>query len=138
MVHNNENLDRYIKQCGGKYNATVFVGKEARRLCEKYDNVISHAEALTWILSGVVPEGVKQYEIRIKQREQRSLWYAKEYLSNILDKEVRKSVLESIRRSKNRNHIEFFYGEVFEEPRRTRIRILTRKIWDEMKSIEYY
>ena len=135
MLYETEILNRYINEFGGRYNATVFVGKEARRLCEKYDNVISHAEALTWLLSGVVPEGIKQYETKIKQREQRSLWYAKEYLSNILDEEIRESVLESIRRSKIKNHLKFFYGEVFEEHRRTRIRILTRKIWYEMKSI---
>lgn len=135
MVHDNKYLSEYINKCGGKYNATVFVGKEARKLCEKYDNVISHAEALTWLLSGVVPEGVKQYEKRIKQREQRSLWYAKEYLSNILDQEVAKSVLESIRKSKEKNHVEIIYTSVLDENRRARVRILTRKIWDEMKSV---
>ena len=135
MVHDNKYLNEYINKHGGKYNATVFVGKKARQLCEKYDHVISHAEAITWLLSGVVPEGVKQYETKIKQREQRSLWYAKEYLSNILDQEVVESVLASIRKSEEKHHIEIVYKSILDENRRARVRILTRKIWDEMKSV---
>ena len=36
MVHELQNLDRYIKLCGSRYAATLFVGKKARELAEKY------------------------------------------------------------------------------------------------------
>lgn len=136
MVHDNHNFPKYVELCGNTYAATLFVGKYARKLAEKYSNVISHAEALAWILSGVVPEGVKNYSERIKQRSQRSLMYAKESLVGVLDENVKNSVLESLRRSKKEGHLLYVYEEVYDKDLQARVRVLTNKIWYESQDLD--
>lgn len=136
MVHENANLDRFIKQCGSRYSATVFVASEARRLAEKYDNVITHAEALSWVLSNRIPEGIKQYKNVVEKRSQRNLKYAIDYLSNILDENVRESVIKSLRKSLKTGHLIYCYQEVYDEYRQARIRILTNKLWNEMRNFD--
>lgn len=136
MVHELDNLDKFIEGCGSRYAATIFVGRKARELAEKYDNVISHAEALTWLLSRRVPDGVIQYGERIRQREQRPLMYAKEYLSNILDESVRISVWKSLEKSKAEGHLLYCYEEVYDGYRQARVRILTNKLWNELREMQ--
>ena len=136
MVHELENLDKFIERCGSRYAATIFVGRKARELAEKYDNVISHAEALSWILSGKVPDGVHHYSERIKKREQRYLDYALEYLTSVRDDKVRNSVLKSLEKSRNSGHLIYHYEDVYDYYHQARIRILTNKLWSEIREME--
>lgn len=135
MVHENKNLDYFIQKYGSRYSATVFVAKEARRLAEKYDNVITHAEALSWILSNKTPEGIKHYKTIKEKRSQKDLQYANYYLSNIQDEDVKSAVLESLKYTKNEGHLIYRYKNVYDKYRQARIRILTNKLWDEMRNL---
>lgn len=132
MVHDNKFIDRYIELCDSRYTATVFVATLARQLNAKYDNVIDIAEALSWVLSGVVPENISNYKEIIKQREQRPLKYANQVLVSIIDKEVKEAVLESLLRSKRAGHLLYCWDEIYDEYRQTRVRVLTNKIWTEL------
>lgn len=136
MVHDLRYFDKYVQKCGSRYSATVFVAAKARYLTQKYDNVISFAEALTWVLSGQIPKGVTHYKEIISLREQRSLGYAKEYLAQVHDTGVRESVLKSLEKTKQNGHLIYFYDEVYDQSRQARIRILTNKLWYEMKQQE--
>ena len=136
MVHELENLDKFIDICGSRYAATIFVGRKARELAERYDNVISHAEALSWLLSGKVPEGVRHYSERIKQREQRYLAYAEEHLVSVRDDKIRVSVLKSLEKSRNSGHLIYHYEQVYDYYHQARIRILTNKLWTEIREME--
>lgn len=137
MVHENNNLDRYIKLCGSPYAATLFVGKKARALAEKYDNVISHAEALSWLLSGSVPDGVRHYNERLNQREKQFLTYAEDSLDNVRDPKIRNSVIKSLEKSKVEGHLIYFYEEVYNYYNQARVRILTKKLWCELQEQGY-
>lgn len=132
MVHDNRNLDKYIELCGSRYSATAYVGFLARKLAEKYENVITHAEALSWILSGVEPEPIRDYSERIERRSQRSLRLAHNYLSNIHDDAVKESVLSSLKKSKEVGHLIYRYQDVYDRNRQARVRILSRILWDKM------
>lgn len=138
MVHDNRNLEQYIEKCGSVYAATIFVGRQARKLAENFDNIISHAEALSWLLSGDVPDTIEHYHERSLRREQRVLSYAKEYLDNILDKQVANSVLKSLELSKQANHLIYHYEEVYDKYRQARVRILTNKLWSELREMQEF
>ena len=135
MVYDAKQFERFVEMCGGsRYAATTFVAKEARKLANQYNNVISHAEALSWIISGKPPKIISNYKKVLKIREKGSLNVAYNMLSNVQDEEVKESVLESIRRSNKADHLIYVYIDVYDEHRQSRIRILTRMIWDEMKT----
>lgn len=137
MVHENQNFEQYVKLCGGRYSATVFVAMKARQLAEKYGNIISHAEALTWILSGKIPDCLFDYKSKIKQRELRPFLHAKEYLDNVIDVQVRESVWNSLIKSRNEGHLIYHYEDIYDKDRQARVRILSKKLWYEMKQEEY-
>lgn len=136
MVHELDKLNWYIEKCGSTYAATIFIGRKARQLAESYDNVISHAEAISWLLSGRVPDNVKHYSERICQREQRVLLYAKEYLASIKDIKVRDSVLRSLELSRKAGHLIYMYEEVYDPDRKARVRVLTNKLWWEGQGLD--
>lgn len=135
-VHDNKYLDKYEQLCGSRYGATAFVGRKARELAEKYDNVISHSEALSWLLSGVVPDGVRHYRDKLLQRSQRPMKYAEEYLLQIADEQVRKAVWISIQKSKNEGHLIYHYEEIYDPERKSRVRVLTNKLWYEIQELD--
>ena len=129
MVHELDKLNQFIEKCGSTYAATIFIGRKARQLAESYDNLISHAEAISWLLTGKVPENVKRYNELIRQREQRIFLHAKEYLSNVSDVNVRNSVLRSLELSRKEGHLIYMYEEVYDPDRKARVRVLTNKLW---------
>lgn len=136
-VHNNKNLDTIVDRYGSRYAATVFVSNEAKRLCSKYNDVISHSEALSWILSGEIPYNIKHYKEIVEQRSQRPLKYAKERLLDIQDQDVRHAVQVSLENSIHIGHLIYFYQNVHDTYRCSRIRILCNMIWDEMKHLGF-
>ena len=133
LLKDNETFEQYVKLCGSRFAATTFLADQARQLAEKYKNVITHAEALHWILSGETPDNITKYDEIIRRRNRQSQGAAPGYLSNILDEEIRQSVLKSLSRSKKAGHLIYYYEGVFEPERKVRVRILTRKLW-----YEYY
>lgn len=136
-VHNNENLEKYIELCGSRFLATVFVANEARRLADKYQNVISHAEALSWVLSGCVPKNIKDYKKLIEQRELRPLRSAQAYLANILDEDVRRSVWVTLNKSKQFGHLIYHYEGVYDKYRQARVRVLSNMLWNKMREEDF-
>jgi len=138
MVHENQNFEQYVKLCGSRYSATVFVAMKARKLAEKYGNIISHAEALSWLLSGKDPSCLSNYQDKIKQRELRPLLHAKEYLDSVMDIQVRESVWNSLMKSRNEGHLIYHYEDIYDKDRQARVRILAKKLWYELKQEEYH
>lgn len=131
MLTDNNEFEKYVELCDNKYLAAMFVAEKARHLAEKYHNVINHSEALHWVLSGEIPENIFKHDEIIRRRKQKSLGSAREYLSNVLDEPVRKSVLTSLKLSKKAGHLIYYYEGVYEPDRKARIRILVNKFWHE-------
>lgn len=138
MSNTNEHFDKFVQLCGSRYSATVFVAAQARILAERYDNVISHAEALSWVLSGVVPNDILRYRDKIIQRETRPLQFTQSILSQVLDEDVKKSVYDSLYKSYKSGHLLYVYEGVYDEYRQARIRILTKMLWDKLCDQEYF
>lgn len=132
MLNDNIKFDEYAKQHGSRFTATMLVAEQARYLAEKHHNVITHAQALHWVLSGETPEEINNQDTILKRRKFSSLMSAKEYLSNITDTEIKQSVLKSLWLSNKAGHLIYYYKEVYEPERQARIRILTRKLWYEL------
>lgn len=128
-----DQLKPFIKLCGNKYAATRYVAKEARKLAEEYDNVISHAEALTWVLTGEIPKDIlSYYQDMVKLKRHRSLSAAYELIEYVLDEDIKESVVESYIRSLRAGHLIYYYHGVYDEYKQARVRILTRMVWDEL------
>lgn len=134
MIFGDKYLQKYIDHCGNRYAAIRYVAKKARNLAEKYENVISHAEALTWVLTNEAPNNILSYYYRMLElREQGSLSAAKEQIAHILDKNVKNSVIESLRRSIQAGYLIYHYEEVYDSDRKARVRILTNMLWDKIQ-----
>lgn len=130
LLKDNETFEQYVKLCGSRFAATTFLADKARQLAEKYQNVITHAEALHWILSGETPDNIINYDKILQRRKQRSQGAARLYLSNILDENIRTSVLKSLSMSKKAGHLIYYYDGIYEPERKARVRVLTRELWD--------
>lgn len=135
MIEDIKNFQKYVDLCGGNfYVATTYVSKKARELANDYNNVISHSEALSWIISNKKPAILNNYDDILKLREQRSLSFAIQSLSNISDEDVKEAVLASIKKSKEVDHLIYQYPNVYDKYRQARVRILCRKLWDIMQT----
>lgn len=58
-IHNDNFYNNYFSRYGVPYPAIIELSSDARKLAEKYNNRISHSQALAWILSGEVPNQLK-------------------------------------------------------------------------------
>lgn len=116
---------------GNRYAAVVHVATAARNLLTQYHNAILESQAISWVLTGVVPEGIGDPSKPKKRR----VW-ARSYISQVLeyvtDKEVREAVQDTILESTKEFCLHFVYNDVDDEPRRSRIRILSRMAWVEI------
>lgn len=133
MSNSNDKFDKFVQLCGSRYSATVFVASQARIVAERYDNVISHAEALSWVVSGSIPDGALRYKERILQRERQPLQFTHGVLNSIRDEQVSKSVYSSLLKSYKSGHLLYVYEDVYDKYRQARVRILTRMLWEELR-----
>lgn len=113
---------------GNPYNAVSLIAAMARKLAEDNDNVISHSEALSWVLHGERPclESRRRY---IQNVTKHKISYIDDLLSGVDDNYVCDSVRRSVELSEKNRHLIYVYKDVDDEPRRARVRILTRMIW---------
>lgn len=117
-------------QLGSPYAAVNYISSEARKLANKYDNIILHSEAIDWVVTGEMPDILKNNKYkRIPHRKSNLRSYMDELLSYVDDEAVCESVRYSIYASKSSNHLIYVYKDVSDESRQTRVRVLTRMIW---------
>lgn len=117
---------RYLESSGNLYGAVQSVQKDARELAEQYDNTIFHSQAITHIIDGSIPD--------------RRYFFADEYEAIVIremfcyidDVEIKNAVYDSFYESKSRNNLLYRYNEINDEPRKARVRVLTRMLWREL------
>ncbi len=117
------------KQFSTVYEGVMWVAVEARKKANQTGNLLLHSEAIDWVLTGKEPEVIKILQDKKKQRKSFTRAYLEEILSYVDDKEVCRSVKDSIYESKKCNHLIYIYKDVQDDSRRARIRVLTRMIW---------
>ena len=123
-------LQKYINKCNGdRFAATMLVAKLARNLADKYDNLILHSEALTWVLTGERPMIIDDNGKLNKSIISNNKSYMDDLLCSVDDDEVCDAVRDSISHSNTCQNLVYLYNEITEEPRRARVRVLTRMIW---------
>lgn len=133
---NNSIFDQYVKACGSKFAAIMYISKICRRRMIRVENCIPEAKALSWVITGQEPEAVSQWRAGKLNKVDTALLYAEDRLLYIEDKDVQDAVLTSIRESRKVEHLIYHYNKVHDECRRGRVRVLCNMIWDEMLQID--
>lgn len=129
------NFIKFEQALGSKFAAIVYVSKLARRRAKSVHNCITESQAISWVITGVIPERVILYLQRKKLQETADIRYAEDRLLYVEDVGVRDAVHETIQTSRESGHLIYSYKDVFDEPRKARVRILSNIIWDEMRKI---
>lgn len=126
----NKYLQKFIDKCGGdRFAATMLVARLARNLANRYNNLILHSEALTWVLTGERPSILDDNGNLNKSLVKTKISYMDDLLCMVDDEEICKCVRSSISKSNTSQNLVYLYNEITDEPRRARIRVLCRMIW---------
>ena len=122
---NNEYYSQ-LKDKVGQYAAVSIIGAQARALSNLYHGKISHAEAMSWLLSGNKPKGLDNIIDEATKRDERiRLW-----LNDICDIDVRDTVLSCINASLHIHNLTYMYKDGLPSHKQARVRILTKMLWD--------
>lgn len=119
-MNGQKEFEKLALKVGSRFLAVNMISSEARRLAKSVDNKILDSEAITWALTGNMPD------FPVKKKKQKSSMY--DILSEVSDERIVKSVIQSVKHSKE--YIEFFYDKTLTTDERARVRILTRIILD--------
>lgn len=130
----NEVIQKYTNKFGSIFAATAYIAREARTRADECNNAISHAEALSWVITGEKP-AIKISNAR--NRYCRAMRHIHEALIYVEDKAVTKCVKTSLQRSLKCNYLVYDYSHIApdQESRRARVRILTRMIWEDLRDV---
>lgn len=117
-----------------RYAAVYMIAKEARKRAEQCNNLISHSEALSWVLTGEKPKKLVLAEKRGQSMIPQSYFRTAVHneLVEIEDDEVRQALALSLKLTRKNQNLVYVYNQIQDEPRRARVRILTRMIWDKI------
>lgn len=110
------------------YHLVLQVAKDARALAEKYDNRISHSEAITHVINGTLPDS-SDLTARRNEHEAKVI---REKFCYIEDKEVCDAVYDSFYESKWSKNLIYLYNGISDPSRQSRVRILTRMLIKEL------
>jgi hypothetical protein len=129
-----EKLRHYILHCDNRFSVVTTIAQIARERSKDYNGYILDSQALTWVIQGIEPEYIKGPNLNmnkyIKPFEQVNI---DDMLSYVDDNEVCDAVIESYNESKKQNHLIYLYKNIEDEPRKARVRILSRMFWYKFK-----
>lgn len=117
-----------------RYAAIRMIAAEARKRANQCNNMISHSEAISWVLTGEKPKKLVLAEKRGQSIIPQSYFntVVHDELVEIEDDEVRQAVACSLKLTRENQNLVYVYNKIQDEPRRARVRILTRMIWDKI------
>ena len=126
----------YVEAFGGNtFAAILYVSNIARHRAKSVHNCITESQAISWVITGVEPKMLRKNLEYRKIRKTLDLRYAEDRLIYIDDKLVREATRETILESRKQKHLIYKYKDIFDEPHKARVRILSNIIWDEMMKI---
>lgn len=160
MITDRKLYDRLTAAFGNPYAAVIYISKLARELSKTVDYDILDSQALSWAITGIKPQPVKiptsaKLAIKLPIAEVLQLVDDEEVKDAVIES-LRHSVSNYLSSTNNtlynsdkvtpyseefmsrfilNNDLDmrwliFCYNDVQDEPRKGRIRILTRLIWD--------
>lgn len=119
----------FAEDIGNPYLAVRTVSSWARDVLKKYDNKLLTSEVLTWIIQGIPPKSLEQFDKISKKRSRKTKSDLEELLCYVDDEDVCNAVRMSYEESFNKKELSFTYGSVLDEDRQARVRILMRMLW---------
>ena len=130
-----DKFDEFAKSVGNRFDAVYAVGKAARKRAQDLDNVISHSEALSWLISGVAPSVLRRRDYAQMQFDKLCEYIDRE-LSIVSNVNVRRAARASTLASIQAHHLMYKYtSEGTNEGDNTRVRIWTNKLYDTIQTM---
>lgn len=111
-----------LKESIGPYRAALVIAENAREIASSLENRITDASALDFAARGLLPDPKDYPDHRLDR--------VKSYIDYIDDKEIKQSIIDSYEESLKKYHLCYIYNNIEDEPRRSRIRIILRILWD--------
>ena len=111
-----------LSESMGPYYAALEIADIAKGITSSLDNRITMSSALDFAARGVLPNPKDYPDHRLDR--------VKEYLTYINDKDIKTAVIDSYEESLKKYHLVFVYNNIDDEPRKSRVRIILRILWD--------
>lgn len=124
-------IKRFEKLIGNRFKAVIYISKLARHRRELVHCVITESQAITWVISGIKPEGLYDCINNHLKLKNGVVLPPYDRLQYIDDKELVECVKLSVKYSKI-THLVYIYNEITDKNKQSRIRILTNMIVDEL------
>lgn len=120
---------KYMDSQNNVFDAVNMWAHDATKLEAQYQGRLSSSESLTSCLTSNLPQDIDRRKI-VRDSEQLYISrYIKEALTQIDDKDVRLSVLQTLNKSMSENNLTFIYLDILTDSQRSRVRVLSRLIW---------
>lgn len=123
----NKHVTRLVDQCGSTFAAANLAAKTARNLMKGTNDQLLDSKVLSWAITGKKPDVTESKAYHKKDFGWECL---RDMLCYVDDEDVRQSVTDSYRASRRARHLIYCYNSGLDEPRRSRVRILTRMAWE--------
>lgn len=129
-----DGMDEFYRICDASnmYAATRIIGDDARHIAEKYNNRITHCEAISWRLTGIKPSILNIPIQSPKDIRKQKHALLEDLLSDITDHDIRSGVRQSVKHYQDTHNLSYIYANVSDAPGQSRVRVLTRYIIDLM------
>ena len=114
------------------FMAVNTVAKRARQKMVDTNGMILESKAISWVLTGESPKIPTRTSIEITDHVEylTSEEYLHELLCTVEDESVVESVRATFEASQRANHLIYCYNHSLDEPQRSRVRILSKIVWD--------
>lgn len=124
-------IREYIQRCDSPFAVVNKIAQLAREKEQDCNNHILHSEAITWVVQGVEPAKRDKDTFSKLPSVVKNENKLNEVLCYIDDTDICKAVRESFITSKHNKFLTFIYNDIADEPRKCRVRVLTRMLWYE-------
>ena len=133
-INHQELLPKLVNDFGNIYVAVNYVAAEARRR-QATDTRLSESRAITWVLSGKIPEELSP-DYQRKQRKSVVISVIEDHLQDVSDDRIKAAVKQSIIKSIGDHHLLYEYLDVLDEGNKARVRVITNMIWYKLETLE--
>lgn len=123
-----DTFNRLLDQFDSPYKVVNYVANKARNVAKQCNYKILDSEAISWVLNGEDDVALDNIIRRCKRRYT-GKYQIDDILNYIDDEQVCEAVKESITNSRRLHHLIYIYKDVSDEPRKSRVRILTNMLW---------
>lgn len=106
----------------GEFEAVMLMAKQTREIASSLDNRITYAKALDYAARGELPNPKDYPDHRLDR--------VKDYITYVVDPEIKSAVIRSYEESLAKNNLVYDYNTVGDVPRQSRIRIILNILWD--------